>query len=315
MQQAVSSESSSSSDTNISWYNSKVSVSTKNEVTVERQSPEAAFGLLSNDLRVRILQALSEAGEPIAFSRLRKAVDERDSGKFNYHLGKLVGHLVVHDDDGYRLSLAGRKVYGAIISGAYTTDAEIEPFEFEGPCPVCGAEHLVAGFTDECAKMHCDDCEGFRNEFSFPPASLEQFTREELPYAFDRWMRAMVSKVVHGFCSNCGGRVDGRLHKIDDSDYPMPVQAHYDCKRCGDTVQSSPALPLMFQAVAIEYFADHGVDLVNDPSWKYFTAEDDVSIEIVNDEPVQAQIQFSLSDESLVAIVDSNVKVESVTIE
>ena len=227
-------------------------MSTKNDVTVERQSPEAAFGLLSNNLRVRMFRALSEASEPVAFSQLRKAVDERHSGKFSYHLGKLVGHLVVHDDDGYRLSLAGRKVYGAIISGAYTTEAGIKPFEFEDPCSLCGAEHLIAGFADECAKMHCDDCEEWRSKFSFPPASLEQFAREELPYAFDRWMRTTVSKVVYGFCSNCGGRVDGKLAPTDDPDHPIPVQAHYDCKRCGDTVRSSPALPLMFQVEAIE---------------------------------------------------------------
>ena len=288
---------------------------TEDEVTLERQSPEEAFALLSNGLRVRILRALGETGEPVAFSRLRDAVGERDSGKFNYHLGKLVDHLVVHDEDGYRLSIAGRTMYGAIVSGAYTTDAEVGPFEFEGPCPMCGAEHLVAEYADERARTYCDDCAVWRNEFQFPPASLEQFDRDELPYAFDRWMHATITKVVYGFCPNCGGRVDGTLDPIDDSARPMPLWARYDCDRCGETLRSYAPLPVMYQVETIEYFADHGVDIVNDPSWRYFAGENDVSIELVSDDPVRARVRFALGDESLVAIVDSDVEIETITTE
>lgn len=117
---------------------------------------------------------------------------ERDSGKFNYHLGKLTGHFVTKDDNGYRLSLAGNQMYGAIQSGAYTANASLDPFEFEGPCPLCGSDVLVAEYADEKAKLYCPNCAEWRNEFSFPPASLDQYTRNELPYAFDRWMRATV---------------------------------------------------------------------------------------------------------------------------
>lgn len=290
-------------------------MSPKDGVTVERQSPEDTFELLSNSLRVRILQALSEADNPLPFSRLRGAVEERDSGKFNYHLKKLVGHLVVHDDDGYRLSLAGRKMYGTIISGAYTTEAKLEPFEFDGSCPMCGSPHLIAEYANEHAKMYCDDCDMWSNEFSFPPASLEHFTREELPYAFDRWMRATLSKAVYGFCSTCGGRVDGTLALTDNPENSVPVQARYMCDRCGDTVKSYPSLPVIYQVEAIEYFADHGIDVVNDPSWQYVSGGTDISIELASDDPMRARVRFALGDETLVAIVNSNVKIESITFE
>lgn len=289
-------------------------MSSDDAVTVERQSPEEAFGLLSNDLRVDILQALGEAGDPQRFSELREAVGERDSGKFNYHLGKLVGHLVVHDDEGYRLSLAGRKMYGAMVSGAYTTDAEIEPFEFEGPCPMCRHEFLVAEYADEQVRMYCPECEHWRNEFSFPPASLDQFEREELPYAFDRWMFAQVSKVVFGFCANCGGRVEGGLEASDEDEYPMPVRAIYRCERCGDRLESYPALPLMFHPTAVAYFNDHGIDVLNDPSWAYFGDEEEIGIELASESPVKARVRFTVGDSELVALVGPDVTIEDVSV-
>lgn len=283
--------------------------------TVERQSPEEAFGLLSNDLRVDILHALGEAGDVQRFSELRTTVGERDSGKFNYHLGKLVGHLVVHDEDGYRLSLAGRKMYGAILSGAYTTEAEIDAFEFEGPCPMCGREHLVTEYADEKVQMYCPACEHWRNEFSFPPASLDQFERDELPHAFDRWMHVTVSKVVHGFCANCGGRVDGTLEVPDEPEYRMPVRARYNCDRCGDRVEAYPALPLMFQPEAVAFFHDHGIDVLNDPSWEYFGDEAEIDVEIQTEDPLTARVRFGIDGDELVAIVGPAVSIESITVQ
>jgi len=62
--------------------------------------PESAFMVLSHDLRLEILLALWDAsGFSLSFSELRKAVDERDSGGFNYHLSKLLGHFVAETDD------------------------------------------------------------------------------------------------------------------------------------------------------------------------------------------------------------------------
>lgn len=281
-------------------------------VVVERQSPEEVFGLLSSDLRVDILQALGETRDPLAFSALRQAVGERDSGKFNYHLGKLIGHLVVHEDDGYRLSLAGRKMYGAIISGTYTTDAEIAPFEFDGPCPMCGNDVLVAEYADEKARMNCPACGEWLNEFSFPPASLDQFERDELPEAFDRWMQATVAKVVLGFCANCGGRVDGQLEPIDEGS--LSVQAHYTCGRCGDEVRAYPALPLMFTPVAVSFFADHGVNVLRDPSWTYFDGAESIAIDTESEDPLRARVRFVLDGETLEATIGPDVTVESVSI-
>ena len=50
---------------------------------------EAAFMTLSHDLRLEILLALWDAPDfSLSFSELRKAVGERDSGSFTYHLAE-----------------------------------------------------------------------------------------------------------------------------------------------------------------------------------------------------------------------------------
>lgn len=283
-------------------------------VAVERQPPEEAFGLLSNDLRVSIVRTLGEVGEPLTFSSLREAIDERDSGKFNYHLGKLTGHYVTKDEDGYRLSLAGTQVYGAILSGAYTTNAGLEAFEFQGPCPLCGSHALVAEYADEQAKLYCPDCEEWRNEFSFPPANLTQYTREELPYAFDRWMHATVMKVLQGFCSNCSGRVVGQLERAQ-ADSPIPVRAVFECERCGDTLTAGALLPVLFDPRTISLFEKQGVDVLHDPSWRYFDAGTGFTVEMTEEDPLTAQVSIEFTEETLVADIGSDGSVVNVWVE
>ena len=74
-------------------------------ITVERQSPEAAFALLGDETRVGILQALGETpDEPVPFAELQGRVGMRDSGGFNYHLGKLRGSFVRRTEVGEALA-------------------------------------------------------------------------------------------------------------------------------------------------------------------------------------------------------------------
>jgi len=104
---------------------------------VERTEPEAVFGLLSDETR-DILRALWNGDDELAFSALYDAVDVDDSGRFNYHLDKLVGQFVAKTDDGYEFTAAGVRVNGAIEAGSYATTGAMEPIPLESACPTCG---------------------------------------------------------------------------------------------------------------------------------------------------------------------------------
>lgn len=86
-----------------------------------RLDPDEAFAVLGNETRIAILQALERADEPLAYSDLKRQVEVCDSGRFNYHLEKLIGHFVERSDEGYWLRTVGERAAKAVIAGTFTT--------------------------------------------------------------------------------------------------------------------------------------------------------------------------------------------------
>ena len=80
-----------------------------------------SLALLSDERRVAIVRELAAAGAvpgstvTISFSELLERVGIRDSGQFNYHLGRLRGRFVDRTDDGYRLTPTGAAVGETIL--------------------------------------------------------------------------------------------------------------------------------------------------------------------------------------------------------
>lgn len=279
-------------------------------LTVDRRSPEETFGLLGNELRVAILRALGERpDEPRSFSALQDAVGERDSGKFNYHLRKLTDHFVVQTDEGYRLSLAGEQVVGALLAGTYTADARMDPISIEEPCPECGQAGLYAAYENERVEISCRECESFYNEFVFPPGALDQYDRAELPAALDRWLWTTLGRVVGGFCPTCGGRMDGELVPDEADDYPEPVRGQYVCERCGERASTSASLPCYFHPGVMGFFYDHGIDLTAEPSWRMPTHQDAFSIEEVSADPLRVRVSITIDGDTVAAVVDETMSV------
>ena len=279
-------------------------------VRVRYLPTEEVFGLLDNETRLGILQALAERTEtPTSFSELREAVGTRDSGKFNYHLGKLVGHFVRRDDDGYRLTLAGMQMMGAILSGTYTADAEIDPIDLDDPCPNCGVDGLLVEYEDERVEMHCTACEDWSNSFTFPPGAVTQYDYDELPEVFDRWLRTVFERIEMGFCPTCSGRMDGRLELTPDA--PEPARAHFECRRCGDFARASPTLPLLYHPAVLGFYYDHGIDLTETPSWRV-SGQESLTTDLLSDDPPRVRVSIAVDDESLVAVVDESLEVVSV---
>lgn len=287
------------------------------DTVVQQRSAEEVFGLLGNPLRVGILRALAETpAEAVRFAPLRKRVDESDSGKFNYHLGKLLGSFVRKvDEGGYELTDAGRQVIGALHAGTYTDAVTLEPVPVDGDCHACGAA-LSATYEDEHVVVSCPDCGEFENRHGFPPGTVDQFDRAELPAAFDRWLRTSFGRIVAGFCTTCSGRLEAEIVTEDDDamgdhDYAV-AGAHYSCERCGSDAWSSVYLPLVYHPAAIAFFYDHGVDVTTAPTWEVAAAAADWAVELLDDDPVRVQVTAPADDEELVATLDETASVSAV---
>jgi len=281
-------------------------------VNVERTPPEDVFSLLGNETRVEILQALAEnPEEPMSFSDLRERVGVRDSGKFNYHLGKLADHFVRHTDEGYRLSMAGMQVVGALIAGTYTADATLDPIEVDDPCPSCGETPILVRYEDEHAHITCSSCDEFFNRFAFPPGNLDQFDVDDLPETMDRWLRTTFHRVVSGFCPACSGRMDGEFVP-NESEGEVPVRAQYTCVRCNDRAEASPTSVLFYHPGVMGFFYDHGVDVTQTPSWRVSAAEAEHDVELVSEDPYRVRATITMDEERLRATIEPDLSVSTV---
>ena len=282
-----------------------------NDSPLDRRPPEEAFALLGNELRLRIVRALSEADQPLTFTALRERVEERDSGRFNYHLGKLDGWFVSRCEEGYQLTYAGRQVVGAVISGAYNGAVRFDPITLDDPCPECGDRQLEVSNESELIVISCHRCENWRLQFPFPPGTVSQFDREELPTALSRWLRLTVDRLFAGFCENCGGRIDGRYEDLEEED--DPVLLVYECPRCHYEAQVTADQPLIAHRVGSAFFADHGYEPEATPFWQLHAAIEGRSIEVGDaSDGRKVTVTLQIDDELLTATIGPDLTFESI---
>lgn len=233
-------------------------------------SPEDDFALLGNETRITIIRALGATpDESLSFSALRERANVADSGQFNYHLRKLVGSFVRQtEEDEYELTYAGRRIIGAIFSGTFTQRGTPTSFELDATCPICEAS-LAAQYEHERVTITCPTCDDQISTFGFPPGAFENRTREELPQAFDGWIRTYLSAVRKCFCLNCTGRMHGSI--TADSEYLLEDQEvgiEHVCERCDKSSITSIGVYLLSHPDVIAFHYDHGIDLDETPFWE-----------------------------------------------
>lgn len=83
--------------------------------------PDEAFAVLGNETRLAILLALNRSDGELAYSELKRQVGVYDSGRFNYHLDKLLGHFIDGTEGGYRLRDIGRRAAQAVVSETFAS--------------------------------------------------------------------------------------------------------------------------------------------------------------------------------------------------
>ena len=289
--------------------------------------PDDAFGALADATRVAILQALWDAeGHEATFSTLRDAVGVDDSGRFNYHLDRLTDRFVVRTDDGYRLTLAGRNVHGALLAGAYTQEGSVDPIPLPEPCPACGGDRTFR-YDGEQVEIVCADCD-VRSHFSVPPGVFEGYEVGAWPAVADRYVRTIIAEVDNGFCPFCEGRirtrVAPRLGKMDadpgadpapDADLPERHRGvpsiRYECERCGEEVVVDLGSGLSTHPAVVAFFHDQGIDLRDVPLARLSATGHDRA-RVRKRDPLRASVRYAAGGETLTLVVDADCTVRSV---
>lgn len=293
-------------------------------------SPQEAFGLLGNDTRVGILQALWDEFESglgdnsLPYSELFDRVDITDSGNFSYHLEKLTGAFVRQTDTGYELKQTGINVVRAVVSGTVTQDPAFGPTEIDVDCPICGAPLQIA-YDDELLVATCSTCAGLRTWGDMegmvflglvPPVLMDQRSVEEAFRAGVTFIMHQLAALHSGVCPHCSGIPESRLEVCDDhkrgSGTHCPncnryhlSEAWMRCQTCKWRVFPPASLAVLTDPTVTAFYHDHGIDHRFD-TWEGLERSFDFEEHAVSRDPLQVSFTVPAGDGELRLVIDEH---------
>jgi hypothetical protein len=275
--------------------------------TTDGGDTREAFSLLGHELRLETLLALLEGWraartEPRRYSDLMRAVGLQDSGKFNYHLGRLRGVYVRKQEGGYVPTAAATALYRAVLAHRPTAAAGRTRLDPEVTCPDCdsalAAEH-EAGFLS----VRCEVCADPPVDFSFPfPVNgLEGRSDTAVVRAAFERARAAIGLARRGQCPDCAGRPSRSVRPSGDG---PPVRI--DCDTCTWVVETGYLLPLQSAPRVAGALSTVGLPADGFP-WELPTP-----VVAVRQEPWRASLTVDGPDGTATVTVDADLAVRSV---
>ncbi|GAB7014056.1 DUF7351 domain-containing protein [Halolamina salina] len=295
-------------------------------------SPDDAFATLGNEIRLEIIQQLGDADGPRSFSDLHDAVDVRDSGQFNYHLDKLVGHFLRKTEEGYTLRQAGERVVEAVLSGAVTDAPVMEPTPVDEDCHYCGAPVLVR-YNQERVDVFCTECTGAYGDthassgadvpeeygwlggMPLPPAGLNGRTADEvLQAAFGLGQTEFVT-ASSGICPRCSARTDRSIEACEDHETDDGVCSTCGrrrsvvfgsaCTNCNFATGGGVLQGLFAETEFLRFMTDHGLNPVNpDSVTEYLSAISDYDAVVHSRSPLEVEVRLTIDGDTYSRTID-----------
>lgn len=298
-----------------------------------RLAPEEVFGLLGNETRVGILQALWEGyyrygvEAPIPFSELYERVDIDDSGNFNYHLGRLTDHLVRRTEEGYELTPSGFRLVNGMIGAVPTEDALSEPARVDATCPRCESPLEIA--TEEGTLwVLCTGCEGYWAQreravggFQLPPEGIRPRSPDEVFHSSIAYTVGRGDIMVDGVCPDCGATADPILAVCEDHDADAGICTAcgtsflglytFACSTCRNAIVAPSWGPLSRHPALIAFYHERGVDHW-DNTWEAMRRAYTWREELLSADPPEVRVTVTHEGETLSATVDGAATVSGV---
>lgn len=289
----------------------------------ESLSLDEALSIVGEPTRAAIVLELGEARsadpatpDDLAFTELMERVGVEDSGRFNYHLDKLVGTFVEKGEDGYGLSLPGQMLYRAFVAGTLTDRRTVDPFPV-GDCPECEGRLAASYRPDHVLTVGCEDCGTLFDAAHFPTRGVEVRPQSELLDAVYQRRHHKIGVMRRGVCHGCGGRVERRLghnESVADSCGGDPLScleayAVLACEECATSLAGHPA-NVAVTAPAVEgFFAEHDRDAGRSRWWNDPIAAARERLEVVGTDPVSVAVPYEIEGEGLRVVLDDRLRV------
>ena len=184
-------------------------------MTDEDSTREAAYAVLTDETRVRILFALADrydeawSSEWPTFSELRTQVGVNDTSRFSYHLTELQDEFVRKVDGRYLPRVAALEIVAAIRAGTYgearagDEESDIEQREIDCECLHCD-QALVATYRNHQLYVGCPE-HGAAVAYPTPPRAARSRTIDEVIDCSLRKHACDVRLLREGVCPHCWG--------------------------------------------------------------------------------------------------------------
>ena len=284
---------------------------------------ETALSLLADESRVRIVEELGDAtvspdtGIPsVPYAELQSRVGVRDSGRFNYHLKKLLGNYVAKTEAGYRLQWPGMVLYRALVAGLLTGEADrsIDPVPVGVDCYRCG-EPVEGGLYETLFRVRCRGCDANYADIYVPTDGLVGAEPEAMLRTVHRRSRTVLGAMTSGQCPWCAHEVavevregGGSLPSLHDT-RDLDAYAVYRCTNCTGFHYMPVSQVLLYHPAAIAFYHAHGRDLTAIPKWELRWAVTDETTTLLGTEPWRFRVRVPLEGAELVAELDDELDV------
>ena len=293
-------------------------------MTTDELDIETAFSLLADDTRVAIVRELGaataspETGIPhLSFAELQERVDIRDSGRFNYHLTKLLGNYVAKEDEGYRLRWPGMVLYRTLVAGLLTDDQtpSLGGIRVGTDCHRCG-EPIEASLYETLVRVRCRACDANYTDIYLPSHGLVDRDTDELLQAIHRRSRSILDAMTAGQCPWCARTVRPEIHTVEalpSHHDTRDLDAHvvYHCTDCTGFQYVPVSQVLLYEPATIAFYHDHGYDLTAIPKWELGWAVTDETTTILDADPWRFSVRVPVDESELVVELDETLAVVS----
>ncbi|SEL14624.1 DUF7351 domain-containing protein [Haloferax larsenii] len=302
-------------------------------------SPEDVFAILGDETRLNIVRTLWRAGalheyddiddsaSALSFSELRRRVNVGDNGRFNYHLSKLVPHLVRKTDDGYRLSGGGKRIARAVVTVSGEHGTEI-PGTVSTDCPVCGGA-IEATYEDQWLRFSCTECVGLFGDVApkgtllnapFPSPGIANRTPDDLLATELYRCMSDLTHMIQGVCPECASAVRGTLSVCEAHDAtpsrscsacltPFVAWGELRCETCRFAKRLPVELCVMGLAPVIGFLYAHGTNVLAPSLDDLFDLVQSQVVTTVTETPLSVRTTIGTEGDTLTLTLDEHLSV------
>lgn len=283
--------------------------------------PATVFGLLSDEIRVDILEAIAVAeaetvtqstGQTeLAFSDIYERVDVDNTSKLSYHLGELVGPFLRKTDAGYSFTHAGEKFVRMILADNYERPPTFDPVTIDGHCMYCDSTELEASLRFQFFIVTCRKCERPLSGHPVAPTLVRAHDGDDLVDRVARKMALDYRQIRNGLCVACTGDLSTTV--IDTEGLPVEGIHSFlvrdECNHCLREYNGPMVYGAAYHPASIAFHWDHGVDLSTKGMWELHRFAARWTAERLSDDPAEYRVVLPHDSDELRVYLDADARV------